>query len=1086
MSDDIEVAAVHYSEALKVAQQLGVSAEPEAQLTVPIASLFRVIADHEGIGELSLLREAQLDGVRPDFAALIDRRACGWIELKAPGHTLDGERWRGREAQQWRLLSQLDSLIVSDGEKAVLYREGTELGSADLPVNGPDGWDLKPLAALLRLFVAAKPATIRRVSQLSRKLAPLAALLRERLHQGVSLNAEGFVDAVEAWEVTIQRKTTPESFASDVAQVVSYAMAIAALNGDADRDGDGLISIDEARIELRQGPNNVLAAALGPILGVPEFIEYARPEIGAIERLVSAIDAEAVRETPDSRGEPWLWFYEDFLATYDAAARNAAGVYYTPTAIVQCQTRLVDDILRNQLDRPLGFGAQSVVTLDPATGSGTYPLAIIDHAVQVAEEERGPAGATQVSANLTKNLAAFELLPGPYAVAHLRIGQRLAEVSRQWHQLDPIRVYLTDTLEGPDAEPQRGLFGDARILADEAAKARQIKHGDKVTVVIGNPPYDRVAQGEAGGWVLHPEKGRALFQDVIEPAKRAGVIFSAQASLYNLYVYFWRWAMWKAFEEHPDEAAVVSFITASSWLRGDAFRGLRELASDHADEIWVIDLGGDGRGARVEENVFAIQSPVAIVTMYRRSKSKSRKSAAQVRYRRLRGTSSEKLAALSSVNSPRTQEDEWIVMQRQSSEPLAPLEGDEDWNDHPALTDLFPWQQPGMMAGRSWVVSPSPGLLKQRWAELLEDPREIVRAERYVTPTSGRNIHTKVAGLPKLASLPSDASSERVVRTAWRSFDRQWTFQDSRLVKTESPSLWASMSPQQVFFVGMLTTPLGEGPALTVSTEVPDKHYFANRGGKDVIPLYRDAQAQQPNLAKGLLELLSATYGAEVTPEDLAAYVYALLAHHGYTDLFSAALADPGPRVPLTKNFDLFRQATEVGRKLLWLQTFGERFVTLDRPARRLPRVEGIGWRLPVAELPEGLRAISYDASSWELHVGDGVVTGVRPEVREFAVSGMNILDKWLGARTRKGIGRAATTRATHLDKMRPSTWEDEWNDELLDLLRVLTSSLDLAGQQAQLLEKVLEGKRFKADELPQPTAQERSVPEAGSAPRLL
>src|SRR5699024_12044009 len=135
----------------------------------------------------------------------------------------------------------------------------------------------------------------------------------------------------------------------------------------------GLISIDEARIELRQGPNNVLAAALGPILGVPEFVEYARPEISAIERLVSAIDPVAISRTKDSRGEPWLWFYEDFLAVYDPQARSQSGVYYTPTPVVRAQTRLVDSILRFALDRPLGFGAQSVVTLDPATGSRTYP-----------------------------------------------------------------------------------------------------------------------------------------------------------------------------------------------------------------------------------------------------------------------------------------------------------------------------------------------------------------------------------------------------------------------------------------------------------------------------------------------------------------------------------------------------------------------------------------------------------------------------------------------------------------------------------------------------------------------------------------
>ncbi|MBD4583764.1 hypothetical protein GUG60_32100, partial [Xanthomonas citri pv. citri] len=86
-----------------------------------------------GLGDLSLLREAQLDGVRPDFAALIDGRPCGWVELKAPGHTVIGEKWRGREKGQWDLLSQLDALLVSNGDEIALYVSGSLVDTAFLP-----------------------------------------------------------------------------------------------------------------------------------------------------------------------------------------------------------------------------------------------------------------------------------------------------------------------------------------------------------------------------------------------------------------------------------------------------------------------------------------------------------------------------------------------------------------------------------------------------------------------------------------------------------------------------------------------------------------------------------------------------------------------------------------------------------------------------------------------------------------------------------------------------------------------------------------------------------------------------------------
>ncbi|MBM4591406.1 hypothetical protein GS507_26435 [Rhodococcus hoagii] len=63
--------------------------------------------------------------MRPDFAALIDGRPCGWVELKAPGHTVIGEKWRGREKGQWDLLSQLDALLVSNGDEIALYVSGS-------------------------------------------------------------------------------------------------------------------------------------------------------------------------------------------------------------------------------------------------------------------------------------------------------------------------------------------------------------------------------------------------------------------------------------------------------------------------------------------------------------------------------------------------------------------------------------------------------------------------------------------------------------------------------------------------------------------------------------------------------------------------------------------------------------------------------------------------------------------------------------------------------------------------------------------------------------------------------------------------
>lgn len=812
-----------YAEGIRLAESSATAAEPEAQLTVPVANLLSSLAAEAGLGDLQLIREAQLPGVRPDFAAAVGGRPCGWVELKAPGHTIDGHRWVGRERGQWEQLAELDSLIVTDGQVARLYFSGTAVLDASLPWSGSEAdWDRESLVEMLRAFVAARPATVTTASDLATRLAALTSLLRDRLLAGLTgpVPSPPIAQAMQAWRQDVHEGVDEQTFASDVAQVVAYALAIAALSGQPDRDSDGYITLDEAREALR-GQHALLAAALGPVIGVHGLTDAVRAELGAIERLVSAIDAPRISRAKDHRGEPWLWFYEDFLARYDPAARRQAGVYYTPVAVVKYQVKQAEAILVSALNRELAFADSRVVTLDPATGSGTYPLAIIDAAARRVSDLRGPAGARQAAANLAENLIAFELLPGPYSVAHLRIGQRLAEIEAASVPRHSIRVYLTDTLADPAGHVTvaPGLWGDAETLATERSRASAVKRDERVTVVIGNPPYARRTAASGGGWVLHPESGRALFEDLLEGARERGVIFSAQASLYNDYVYFWRWALWKALEQ-TDKPAVISFITASSWLNGAGFVGLRALAQSLATEIWVTDLGGENRGAVTEENVFAIQTPVAIVTLFR--KTGPRSGLPVIRYRRVEGSRSEKLAALDLIPTPFEGPDAWVSVDAGLGDSFLPNVQDATWTAFPLLTDLFPLQQPGAKYNRAWPIAVSPELLRRRWETLVGEPDLTRRAELFATASTGRTIYTSVGGSTRIADLRPSSSPQTIVRYAFRPFDRQWTFQDARLANLERPALWRSRSDKQIFMIGMLTRQFGQGPALTVSADVPD------------------------------------------------------------------------------------------------------------------------------------------------------------------------------------------------------------------------------------------------------------------------
>ena len=373
--------------------------------------------------------------------------------------------------------------------------------------------------------------------------------------------------------------------------------------------------------------------------------------VGLLERVIAAVDVVALSRK--SKGDPWLYFYEDFLAAYDPKMRKDRGVYYTPVEVVQAQVRLVAELLENRFGAPDSFADPKVITLDPACGTGTYVLAALRHSLEKIAATKGAGMKVQAATTAATRMHAFEILVGPYAVAHLRLTQLLVAEGGTLPD-DGVHVYLTDTLESPFAPPQRHLPITYRRLGEEHARAKKVKAETPVMVCLGNPPYDRQTideehEGEKrkGGWVRFGDRtGRRrekpILHDFLDPLESLGLGVHAK-NLYNDYVYFWRWALWKVFE-NKGGPGIVSFITASSYLRGPGFAAMRQVMRQTFDELWIIDLEGDNLGARKTENVFAIQTPVAIAVGVRGEKARP-KTPAVVRYTKIEGTSEGKLSA---------------------------------------------------------------------------------------------------------------------------------------------------------------------------------------------------------------------------------------------------------------------------------------------------------------------------------------------------------------------------------------------------------------------------------------------------------
>jgi len=1083
----VQAALKVLAESVKQKSSQTAGGEPEDQLRGPFETFM------SELGKVLSYRivctgEPRLEGRtgKPDYAVLLNNLLVGYVELKSPGTGANPNRFKGHNREQWKRFQAIPNLLYGDGNEWGLYRSG-ESGravvrlSGDIAAQGKKAvkpGDAHNLLVLLLDFLQWEPIVPKEAKGIAALLAPLCRMLRDDVAEALKDEQSPLVRLAADWRQLLFPEAGDEQFADAYAQTLTFALLLA--------QSEGVEGLTLAKaINTLAVEHNLLSRAL-QVLTDPGTQKDISASLNLLLRIIGAVPHDVLTGSPD----PWLYFYEDFLAAYNPQLRKNAGAYYTPVEVVQAQVRLIDDLLVNRLDKRSGFVDRKVVTLDPAVGTGTYLLGVIDHALRRIEQEQGPGAVSGQAGALADNLFGFEIMVGPYAVAELRVSRALLAKGAHLPKDGP-GIYLTDTLESPHTEPpQSPLF--FKVLADQHEKALKIKENVPVIVCLGNPPYDRheAAVGsnraQTGGWVRwgdlvpnskkggKPQKlSKPIFEDFLKPAVAAGHGVHMK-NIYNLYVYFWRWALWKVFEHESGRGpGIVSFISASSYLDGPAFVGMREHMRRVCDEIWIIDLGGEGRGTRKTDNVFDIQTPVAIAVAARYGKPKPDVPAV-VHHVRIEGTRREKLAGLARIN--RFNDLAWADCPREWPAPFRPL-GQGTYFDWPLLTELFPWQHSGVQFKRTWPIAPDRETLKRRWRALLyasdrakafHETGDRTVNGMYQLQFIEKSSSTPIAKLDRKAELPP------IVRYGYRSFDRQFILADSRLMSRPRPPLWQAHNEKQIYLTSLFHHPLGVGPALTASCFIPDMdHFRGSYGAKQAIPLYRDLEAQEPNITPGLLELMENEYGVQVKPADFAAYVYGVLAHPAFTALFAEELNTRELRVPLTKDGALFHQGREVGRRLLWLHTYGQRFIPEGMHPGQIP---------PGA--PKCIQAVSaapdrypenyqYTDTTKTLTVGDGRFHPVPPEIWEFEVSGLKVVKSWLDYRMKKGAGR----KSSPLDDIRPERWTAQFTTELLELLWVLEATLAEYPRLAELLDQVIHGPLFTAAELPKAPEAWRKPP---------
>ena len=1048
--------------------------------------------------------------MRPDYAIMVDGVLTGYVELKAPGKNIDPASFgkKSHEYKQWQRLRNLPNLLYTNGTEWRLYRYGepvlTSTGYDAVHMHGsfsghgtlsaPDA-----LATFFLNFLRWVPAPIKSADQLVETLAPLAALLREEMLLGLAVQEKTYkADQAKAkkkgeedfvippplvglrkdWRDTLAPSTSNEESADSFAQTVVFSLVVALSEGH-----DLSLETFSTMAGRLRSQHGLLGNALGLLT---EHLDEKSSLYNALAVIVRVMGAASWDDISGGKSDVYLHLYEHFLKVYNPEQRKKTGSYYTPVEVVDQMVRLVDDALRTYLGKEHGLASEGVSVIDPAMGTGTYPLSVMHKVART--ESLAPAARTRALNRLAKNLYGFELQSGPFSVAELRLNQTLKELGADIPE-DGLNLYVADTLSDPYAKQKPVNGNTLRLLSQLSNKATRVKREVPIQVCIGNPPYKDKAEG-MGGWVESGFRSPDVASPILDDFRASGM-GRYEYVLKNLYVYFWRWAFWKVFEDSframegqsdsAQRAGVVCFITADGYLNGPGFAGMREYIRRSSSRGWIINVTPEGKRPPAKNAVFAIETPVSIA-LFLREENTDEETPADIRYVALHGTFAEKMQALAALDLDGA---EFEPVRSGWGDKFAPEAGG-DWDSYPELPDFYASCFPGVKPNKTWVYAPSESVLQERWAELIEGNDLEVRAERF-KETSSTGIAVGKKPLPgsdtfqgSLESLNNQIARElipdtpNIVQVGYRSFDRQYILADSRLLERARPELWEHRVPGQIFIVEQHAHYPKAGPGLYFSALIPDMHAFNNRGGRAHPAL---TIGGTPNLTEPAKQMLRERLG-DNAPGDLVYYLAALTGHPGYVRTFDEPLQQAGIRVPLTADPALWERAVQLGKQVVWLHTYGERGEPLPgmKYLHQLP--EGADYTLPTPTvdmgktMPEKKPSFSPDPVNSLSEEQNIPVTGtvsfgrarcenMEKRVFDYTVGGNQVLGLWAKYRLKKPGVRSSSP----LDYIVQREWPPAWSEEYERLLYTLTHLVHLEPAQEKLLDEVLVGEQIFREE---------------------
>jgi predicted helicase len=780
-----------------------------------------------------------------------------------------------------------DNIVFTDDAIASLWQAGNEVVRCDMA-------DTAALEKLLKLFFSFERPEIadfrRAVEQFKTDLPAVLKGLREMIDAQHLSNA-AFRDAAAAFLTHAQEAINPGLVEADVREMLIQHILTEEIFSKVFDDSDF----------HRQ--NNV-AKKLYELEGSFFTGGLKRDTLKGLEPYYAAIRAAAAQISSHNEKQTFLKvIYENFYKVYNAKAADRLGVVYTPGEIVRFMIEGADWLCEKHFGRNLAD--ENVEILDPATGTGTFICELLEHF-------RGQP--KKLKRKYQQELHANEVAILPYYVANLNIEATYAAITGEYEEFH--NLCFVDTLDNVGLHTAAhgstaDLFGS--VSEENVARIKR-QNGRKISVVIGNPPYNanQANENDNNKNREYPAIDARIKQTYIAEST------AQKTKLYDMYARFFRWA-----SDRLAADGVLAFVTNRSFIESRTFDGFRKTVGSEFAEAYVVDLGGDVRAnpklSGTKHNVFGIQTGVAISFFVKRQ-GVSGKKGCRVFYARRpeMETAEEKLAWLASARASRMTFEEvrpdvshnWLNLTNNDFDELLPVASKAVKSGASKASEraIFKLYGQGLFSGRDeWAYSDSAEEAKLKAEFFIAEYESWAREGKFggTVIKWSRNLKRR---LEQGKLEPFEAL--RVLPAAYRPFTQRQLYFSQLLVdergQTEAMFGERPELPNQVL---TLTYPGSQKPFMVCGVSgVFDYHYVGAAAISTGLALYRHSATgeRHDNITDWALKQFQQHYHpgpgrkpAALTKEAIFHYVYAVLHDPVYREKYAQNLKRDFPRVPL-------------------------------------------------------------------------------------------------------------------------------------------------------------------------------------------